>query len=211
MSPKVLDKALATLPRQTDPNVLVGFDTSDDAGVYLLTPDCALVQTVDFFTPIVDDAYLFGAIAAANSLSDIYAMGGKPITSLSILAWPASADFDDLANLLRGGADKMKEAGCSILGGHSINDDEPKFGYAVTGLVDPNRIKPNAGAQPGDALVLTKKLGTGIISTALKRGIADKSHIGTSIASMCLLNRAAAEAMSQYVIYRLFLFSTRSI
>ncbi len=192
---------LASLPQQHDPKVLIGFNTSDDAGVYLLTPDCALVQTVDFFTPIVDDPFLFGAIAAANALSDVYAMGGKPITSLSILAWPASGDLDDLAALLQGGAEKMREADCSILGGHSINDDEPKFGYAVTGLVDPNRIKPNAGAQPGDALVLTKRLGTGIISTALKRGIADKSHIETSIASMCLLNRAAAEAMSQLEVH----------
>lgn len=192
---------LASLPQQNDPNVLIGFSTSDDAGVYLLTPDCALVQTVDFFTPIVDDPFLFGAIAAANALSDVYAMGGKPITSLSILAWPASGDLDDLAALLQGGAEKMKEASCSILGGHSINDEEPKFGYAVTGLVHPDRIKPNAGARPGDLVILTKKLGTGVISTALKRGIAEKSHVETSIASMCLLNRAAAEAMSQLVVH----------
>ena len=192
---------LASLPKQTDPNVLVGFNTSDDAGVYLLTPDCALVQTVDFFTPIVDDPFLFGAIAAANALSDVYAMGGKPITSLSILAWPASGDLDDLAALLQGGAEKMKEAGCSILGGHSINDEEPKFGYAVTGLVHPNRIKPNAGARPGDLVILTKKLGTGIISTALKRGIAEESHVETSIASMCLLNRVVAEVMSQLEVH----------
>ena len=169
--------------------------------MYLLTPDCALVQTVDFFTPIVDDPFLFGAIAAANALSDVYAMGGKPITALSILAWPASGDLDDLAALLQGGAEKMKEAGCSILGGHSINDEEPKFGYAVTGLVHPDRIKPNAGARPGDLLILTKKLGTGVISTALKRGIAEKSHVETSIASMCLLNRAAAEVMSQLEVH----------
>ena len=189
------------MPQQNDPNVLIGFSTSDDAGGYLLTPDCALVQTVDFFTPIVDDPFLFGAIAAANALSDVYAMGGKPITSLSILAWPASGDLDDLAALLQGGAEKMKEASCSILGGHSINDEEPKFGYAVTGLVHPDRIKPNAGARPGDLVILTKKLGTGVISTALKRGIAEKSHVETSIASMCLLNRAAAEAMSQLVVH----------
>ena len=192
---------LASLPQQNDPKVLIGFSTSDDAGVYLLTPDCALVQTVDFFTPIVDDPFLFGAIAAANALSDVYAMGGKPITSLSILAWPASGDFDDLAALLKGGAEKMKEANCSILGGHSINDEEPKFGYAVTGLVHPDHVKPNAGARPGDSIVLTKKIGTGIISTALKKGIAEAAHVESSIASMCLLNRAAAEVMSQLDVH----------
>jgi len=151
-------------------NVLVGFDTSDDAGVYKLTESLALVQTVDFFTPIVDDPFTFGAIAAANSLSDVYAMGGRPISSLSILAYPASGDLDDLSQILKGGAEKMLEAGCAILGGHSIADDEIKFGYAVTGTIHPQCVKPNAGAIAGDALVFTKRLGTGVISTALKRG-----------------------------------------
>ena len=187
---------LASLPAQNDPNVLIGFSTSDDAGVYFLSDEMALVQTVDFFTPIVDEPYLFGAIAAANALSDVYAMGGKPLTSLSILAWPADAEFEDLAQILRGGADKMIEAGCTILGGHSINDVEPKFGYAVTGIVHPKKVKANAGAKVGDVLVLTKAIGTGVISTAEKRGIANKAHVAEAIKSMCLLNRQAAEAMA---------------
>jgi selenide,water dikinase len=188
-----LDQVLARLPRVTNENVLVGFDTSDDAGVYKLTPECALVQTVDFFTPIVDDPFPFGAIAAANALSDIYAMGGQPLCALSIVAYPAKGDLDDLEAILRGGAAKMAEAGCAILGGHSVSDEEIKFGYAVTGLIHPQRILTNAGARPGDALVLTKPLGTGVISTALKRGIAEEGHVAASIASMLTLNRAACE------------------
>ena len=189
------------MPRWADENVLVGFDTADDAGVYKLTPELALVQTVDFFTPIVDDPYSFGAIAAANSLSDVYAMGGRPISSLSILAWPAKGDTDDLSAILRGGADKMREAGCSILGGHSISDEEIKFGYAVTGLVHPERYKPNAGARPGDVLVLTKRIGTGVISTALKRGEAADRHVEESMRQMLTLNRAACEAMLPFDVH----------
>lgn len=179
----------------TNENVLVGFDTSDDAGVYKLTPECALVQTVDFFTPIVDDPFTFGAITAANSLSDIYAMGARPISALSIVAYPGKGDLDDLEAILCGGADKMAEAGCAVLGGHSVNDDEIKFGYAVTGLVHPERIISNAGARPGDVLVLTKRIGTGVISTALKRGIAKEEYVRGSIESMLALNRAACEQM----------------
>jgi selenide,water dikinase len=190
-----LDQVLARLPRVANPHVLVGFDTADDAGVYLLTPDLALVQTVDFFTPIVDDPFTFGAIAAANSLSDVYAMGGTPLTALSILAWPGASDLDDLEQILKGGASKIGEAGCVVLGGHSVNDSEVKFGYAVTGTVHPDHIKTNAGAMPGDVLALTKKIGTGVISTALKRGLAQPAHLDASIASMLTLNRAAAEAM----------------
>jgi len=186
---------LARLPRATDSNVLIGFDTSDDAGVYRLSPECALVQTVDFFTPIVDDPYTFGAIAAANSLSDIYAMGGRPLTSLAVLCYPVKGDLDDLSGILTGGADKMREAGCVVLGGHSVNDDEIKFGYAVTGTVHPERVKANSGARPGDTLMLTKEIGTGVIATALKRGIADPSHVAAAIDSMLTLNRGAAEAM----------------
>jgi selenide,water dikinase len=193
-----LDKVLATVPRWADENVLVGFDTADDAGVYKLTPELALVQTVDFFTPIVDDPYTFGAIAAANSLSDVYAMGGRPISSLSILAYPAKGDMDDLAEILKGGAEKMREAGCSILGGHSVNDEEIKFGYAVTGTVHPERVKANAGARAGDALVFTKRIGTGVVSTALKRGIARDEDVAAAIASMLTLNRAACEEMLRY-------------
>ncbi len=186
------------MPRWADENVLIGFDTADDAGVYKLTPELALVQTVDFFTPIVDDPYTYGAIAAANSLSDVYAMGGRPISSLSILAWPPKGELDDLRDILKGGAEKMREAGCAVLGGHSVADDEIKFGYAVTGTVHPDRVKANAGARPGDALVFTKALGTGVIATAVKRGIAAQGHVDASIASMLTLNRAACEAMLEH-------------
>jgi selenide, water dikinase len=193
-----LDKVLATVPRRADKNVLVGFDTSDDAGVYRLTAELALVQTVDFFTPIVDDPYTFGAIAAANALSDVYAMGGRPISALSILAYPGKGDLDDLEQILKGGADKIHEADCSIIGGHSVNDDEIKFGYSVTGTIHPDRILTNAGARAGDALVFTKRLGTGVISTALKRGLATGHHMQASIQSMLTLNRRACEAMLQH-------------
>ena len=192
---------LSRLPRVANSNVLVGFDTSDDAGVYRLAPNLALVQTVDFFTPIVDDARTFGAIAAANSLSDIYAMGGKPVSALSILAWPGEHDLDDLEAILAGGMEKMREADCVVLGGHSVIDPEVKFGYAVTGTIHPDRIKTNAGAQPGDVLVLTKKIGTGVISTALKREIAQPEHVEESIQSMLTLNRAAAEAMARLEVH----------
>jgi selenide,water dikinase len=188
---------LATVPRWANENVLIGFDTSDDAGVYRLTAELALVQTVDFFTPIVDDPYTFGAIAAANSLSDVYAMGGRPISSLSILAYPAKGDVSDLEQILKGGAEKMREADCSILGGHSVADDEIKFGYSVTGTVHPDRVLANAGARAGDALVFTKRIGTGVIGTALKGGIAEDAHVESAIASMLTLNRRTAEEMSR--------------
>jgi len=196
-----LDRVLAQIPRWANENVLVGFDTADDAGVYKLTPECALVQTVDFFTPVVDDPYTFGAIAAANALSDVYAMGGRPVSALSILAWPAKGDFDELAEILKGGAQKIHEAECAVLGGHSIADNEIKFGYAVTGLIHPGRIKTNAGARAGDALLLTKRIGTGVISTALKRGIAKESDLESSVESMLTLNRAACEAMLEFDVH----------
>ena len=189
------------MPRWANENVLIGFDTADDAGVYKLTPELALVQTVDFFTPIVDDPYTFGAIAAVNSLSDVYAMGGRPISSLSILAYPAKGDLDDLAQILKGGAEKMREADCSILGGHSVADDEMKFGYAVTGTVHPERVKANAGAQPGDALVFTKRIGTGVIGTAVKRGIAKDADAAAATEQMLTLNRRACEAMLQFDVH----------
>ena len=192
---------LSQIPRWANENVLVGFDTADDAGVYKLSPECALVQTVDFFTPIVDDPYTYGAIAAVNSLSDVYAMGGKPLSSLSILAYPAKGDLDDLAQILKGGAEKMREAGCVILGGHSVADNEIKFGYAVTGTVHPDHVKPNAGAKAGDALVFTKRIGTGVISTALKRGIASESDVQAATESMLTLNRAACEAMLEFDVH----------
>ena len=182
-------------------NVLVGFDTADDAGVYQLTAELGLVQTVDFFTPIVDDPFTFGAIAAANALSDVYAMGGRPISALSILAYPAKGDLEDLEQILKGGAEKMREADCAVVGGHSVADDEIKFGYAVTGTIHPQRVKANAGARAGDALVFTKRLGTGVISTALKRGMARDADVAASIASMLTLNRRACEAMLQYDVH----------
>jgi len=196
-----LDRVLASIPRVANENVLVGFDTADDAGVYQLTPELALVQTVDFFTPIVDDPFTFGAIAAANSLSDVYAMGGRPLSALSILAYPGKGDLDDLEQILKGGAHKMREAECAILGGHSVADDEIKFGYAVTGTVHPRRVKTNAGALPGDALVFTKRLGTGVIATALKKGIARNADVQASIDSMLALNRKACEAMLAYDVH----------
>jgi selenide,water dikinase len=196
-----LDRALASLPRTANENVLIGFDTSDDAGVYKLTESLALVQTVDFFTPIVDDPRTFGAIAAANALSDVYAMGGRPISALTILAYPANGEFDDLTQILQGGLEKMQEACCAVIGGHSIADDEIKFGYAVTGTVDPKRVKPNAGATPGDALVFTKRLGTGVIATALKRGLASEGDMQTAIDSMLTLNRAACDHMLQFDVH----------
>jgi selenide, water dikinase len=196
-----LDQVLARIPRWANENVLVGFDTADDAGVYQLSPECALVQTVDFFTPIVDDAYTFGAIAAANALSDVYAMGGKPISALSILAWPAKGDLNELTEILKGGAEKIQEAGCALLGGHSVSDNEVKFGYAVTGLIHPDRIKTNAGARPGDALVFTKRLGTGVISTALKQGIAKDADVEAAAQSMLQLNREACEAMLAFDVH----------
>jgi selenide, water dikinase len=196
-----LDQVLARIPRWANENVLVGFDTADDAGVYQLTPECALVQTVDFFTPIVDDAYTFGAIAAANALSDVYAMGGRPISALSILAWPAQGDIDDLAEILKGGAEKIHEAGCALLGGHSVKDEEVKFGYAVTGLIHPDRIKANAGAQVGDALIFTKRIGTGVISTALKQGIAKEADVDVAVQQMLKLNREACDAMLAFDVH----------
>jgi selenide,water dikinase len=196
-----LDQVLATVPRWADENVLIGFDTADDAGVYKLTAELALVQTVDFFTPIVDDPETFGAIAAANALSDVYAMGGRPISSLSILAYPAKGDLDDLRAILKGGAEKMHEAGCSVLGGHSVADDEIKFGYAVTGAIHPERVKANSGARPGDDLVFTKRIGTGVIATALKRGIAAETHVAASIEQMLTLNRRACDAMLEFDVH----------
>ncbi len=185
---------LARLPKQFDPNVLVGFDTADDAGVYQLSPELALVQTVDFFTPIVDDPYTFGQIAAANSLSDVYAMGGRPISALSIVGFPNTGrDVEILERILQGGLAKMQEAGCSVIGGHSLGDDEIKFGYAVTGVINPQRVLKNVGAQPGDGLILTKRLGTGVIGTALKKDGATKATVDAAILSMCTLNRIGME------------------
>ena len=180
-----------------DPNVLVGFNTNDDAGVYLLNEDLALVQTVDFFTPIVDDPFTFGQIAAANSLSDVYAMGGKPVSALSIVGFPEKGDTAILEQIIRGGLDKMKEANCTVIGGHSIRNDDIQFGYSVTGSIHPKKIWKNVGAQTNDAILLTKPLGTGIISTALKRERAEQSSVDAAIASMSQLNRTAAGVLHE--------------
>ena len=191
----MLDTVLGKLARQHDPNVLVGFDHADDAGVYQLTPETALVQTVDFFTPIVDDPYVFGQIAATNALSDVYAMGGKPLTSLALVCFPDKGDIEILERILAGGLSKMIEAGCTVVGGHSIRDEETKFGYAVTGVVHPKRVLANQGAQPGDRLLFTKSLGTGVISTAIKKGTAQQSWIDAAVTSMTTLNKTAAEVI----------------
>lgn len=188
---------LGKLARQHDPNVLVGFENADDAGVYKISAELALVQTVDFFTPIVDDPYLFGQIAAVNALSDVYAMGGRPVSALAIVCFPEKGDLDVLERILAGGLSKMQEAGCVVLGGHSIRDEEIKFGYAVTGAVHPERVFANNGARAGDRLLLTKALGTGVISTAIKRQKAEPAWVDASIASMTTLNRAAAEVITQ--------------
>jgi selenide, water dikinase len=184
---------LGKLARQHDPNVLVGFDHADDAGVYQIAPDQALVQTVDFFTPVVDDPFTFGQIAATNALSDVYAMGGKPLTSLALVCFPEKADLEILERILAGGLSKMIEAGCTVIGGHSIRDDEIKFGYSVTGVVHPKKVLANAGAKPGDSLILTKALGTGVISTAIKWGKAEPAWIDAAVGSMTTLNRKAAD------------------
>jgi len=181
--------------------VLVGFSTNDDAGVYLLDEGLALVQTVDFFTPIVDDPFTFGQIAAANSLSDVYAMGGRPVSALSIVGFPEKGDVAILEQILRGGLSKMSEAKCSVIGGHSIRNEDIQFGYAVTGVINPLQVWRNVGAQTNDVLLQTKALGTGVISTALKNERAEKAWLDAAIASMTQLNRAAAEALHELELH----------
>jgi selenide, water dikinase len=188
---------LGKLARQHDPNVVVGFDHADDAGVYQIAPEQALVQTVDFFTPIVDDPYTFGQIAATNALSDVYAMGGKPLTALALVCFPEKADLEILERILAGGLSKMVEASCIVVGGHSIRDEETKFGYAVTGLVNPKKVLTNAGAKPGDILFFTKALGTGVISTAIKKGKAEVAWIEAAVKSMTTLNKKAVEVLEK--------------
>ncbi len=189
-------------PAAPNPNLLVGLDTSDDAGVYKLTDELALVQTLDFFTPIVDDPYMFGQIAAANAISDIYAMGGKPLTVLNIVAFPISTlDKRILSEILRGAGDKVQEAGATLVGGHSIDDKEPKFGLAVTGTVHPDRVRTNAGAQAGDKLILTKPIGVGIMTTSIKKNQLSAEEIARVSSVMATLNKSAAEAMEAYDVH----------
>src|SRR4051794_11938891 len=188
MGPGDLSRALAPLPRLHDPRLLVGHETFDDAGVFVLSDDLALVQTVDFFAPIVDDPYLFGQIAAANALSDVYAMGGEPLTALNIVGFPSGKlPLEVLTEILRGGQDKVHETGAVVVGGHTIIDEELKFGLAVTGRADPKRILSNASATVGDRLLLSKPLGTGIVATAAKRGDLGPAETDAMYASMCKL------------------------
>jgi selenide,water dikinase len=189
-------QVLRELKLPTDERLIVGIATGDDAGVYRIADGVAVVQTVDFFTPIVDDPYLYGQIAAANSLSDVYAMGGRPITVMNILCFPISTrDVNELGAILRGGADKIAESGAALLGGHSVDDPEPKYGLSVTGLIDPDHISTNSGARPGDAIVLTKPLGTGIITTAAKFDQCPPDALTAACDSMSTLNAGAAAAM----------------
>lgn len=183
-----------------DKSLLVGIETSDDAAVYKLNDETALIQTLDFFTPVVDDPYTFGAIAAANSLSDIYAMGGKPIVALNIVCFPSCLSIDILGEIMRGGADKVLEAGAVVVGGHSVDDNEPKYGLSVTGVVHPDKIFRNYGSKPGDAIILTKPLGTGIINTAIKAEMASESAYNSAVGSMSELNKYAAEIVLKHTI-----------
>lgn len=202
--PGYLLPLLGKLPGVTDPNVLVGSSTADDAAVYKISDDLALVLTTDFFTPIVDRPYDFGAVAAANALSDVYAMGGKPLTALNLVGFPdQKLDVAVLADILRGAADKAAEAGICIVGGHTIKSEEPIFGLSVVGTVHPNKVLTNAGARPGDVLVLTKPIGLGIITTAAKNGEDTLGAIGQAVAVMSTLNRAAAEVLTQLEVHAL--------
>ncbi|MGB9650579.1 MAG: selenide, water dikinase SelD, partial [Candidatus Cybelea sp.] len=190
-----LQRVMERVTPATNERVLVGYGSSDDAGVFLLNGDSALVSTVDFFTPIVDDPFDFGRIAATNALSDVYAMGGRPLFALNIVAFPEDLDLDILTQILEGGTSVARAAGIAVIGGHTIKDAEPKYGMAVTGIVDPKRIVTNAGARPGDVLVLTKPLGTGILTTALKRGAISPRDLDEAVRAMTVLNDNAAQAM----------------
>ena len=191
-----LVQVLSQLPMITHPNLLVGTETGDDAAVYRINQDTALILTVDFFTPITDDPYDFGTIAAANSLSDVYAMGGRPLLALNVVGFPADLARDMLGTVLRGGYDKAAEAGCLIAGGHTVDDSEPKYGLSVVGLVEPGAQVTNAGARPGDILILTKPIGTGIITTGCKQGKTDPVVLQAAVDTMATLNKAASEVMT---------------
>ncbi|WP_425479160.1 selenide, water dikinase SelD [Dehalogenimonas alkenigignens] len=198
MGPGDLAKALCGLPLKSYPEVLVGLESPDDAGVYRLTPDIAIVQTIDVITPVVDDPFAFGQVAAANSLSDVYAMGGRPVTAMSFVGFPTGKiEIETLRLILEGAVSKLDEAGCALVGGHSVKDDEIKFGLSVTGVIDPKRVLTKGGAKPGDKLILTKPLGTGILLTALKGGRLDEAATTAVIAQMSTLNKAAAEAVNE--------------
>ena len=197
MGPGALTEILQDLPNVKDRDLLVGYDSSDDAAVYRVSDDVAVIETVDFFTPIVDDPYLFGQIAAANALSDVYAMGGEPRVAMNLLCVPNCLPKEDVRAILEGGHSKAVEAGCVIAGGHTIQDSEPKYGLCVTGFVHPERILKNVGAQPGDVLVLTKPLGSGVLTTALKADLISASSRDAAYAHMATLNKAAGDAVRQ--------------
>lgn len=201
VGPGTLAGVLGNLPKFCDPNLLVGTDTSDDAAVYKVSDDLAMIQTLDFFTPVADDPYDFGQIAAANALSDVYAMGGVPKTALNIVAFPKNMDVEILGEILRGGADKVMEAGAVLAGGHTIQDDTPKYGLSVTGFVNPKKFWKNYGAQTGDKLILTKPLGAGIINTAIKADLVSEEARTAVLASMKLLNRSACEVFREFEIH----------
>lgn len=199
MGPGDLDQALCGVDLPFDPNVIVGFQGSEDAGIYRLSEETALVQTVDFFTPIVDDPRIFGRAAAANSLSDVYAMGGRPITAMNIVCFPIKKlGIGVLRSILEGGLDVLREAGVALMGGHSVEDDEPKYGLSVTGLVHPDRIMTNSGLTPGDKVVLTKAVGTGLLATANKAQLASTESVDAMVKSMCSLNRDAALVAARF-------------
>lgn len=191
---------MGNLPKFYDENLIVGLETSDDAAIYKVSDDLALIQTLDFFTPIVDDPYLFGQIAAANSLSDVYAMGGEPKTALNIVGFPNCLDIEILGKILEGGASKVMESGAILAGGHTIQDDEPKYGLSVTGFVNPNKIFKNYGSKPGDIIILTKQIGSGLINTAIKAEMANKSQIDEVVTVMTSLNKKAKEVIENYNI-----------
>lgn len=201
IGPGTLAGILESLPKFEDPNLLVGIETSDDGAVYRVSDDLAIIQTLDFFTPVVDDPYLFGQVAAANALSDIYAMGGEPKIALNIVAWPNCVNPKFLGEILRGGADKVKEAGAVLAGGHSIQDDEPKYGLSVTGFVHPDKMFKNCGAVPGDVLILTKPLGTGIVNTAVKAEMASEKAREEVVRTMVSLNKKAKQVIERYEIH----------
>jgi selenide,water dikinase len=195
IAPADLARVLARLPKFADERVMVGFDTADDAGVIRISEDLALVQTVDFFPPVADDPFVYGQIAANNALNDVYAMGGTPLTALSVLCYPQKGDWDVLEQILQGGAATMNAAGIAVLGGHSIDDVEMKFGYAVTGTIDPRRVVTNSGSKAGDVLILTKPIGTGAINTAVKRGLASPATENAAIENMTRSSATASKAM----------------
>jgi len=198
LAPGDLAQVLSKLPKQSSENVIVGFETSDDAGVFRLSDNVALVQTIDFFTPVADDPEMYGRIAAINSLSDVYAMGGTPLTALSMVCYPQKGDWDVLGKILAGGQAAMTEAGVVVIGGHSVDDREMKFGYSVTGTIDPNNVIKNSGAKPGDVLILTKPIGTGAINTAVKRGVASPETERTAVETMARSSAAPSRAMVKH-------------